>query len=42
VDTTTKTTDLPLEELHAVVARTWGIHRLRPLQLEAIEANLPG
>ena len=29
-----------MAELTALVSRTWGIHRLRPLQVEAIEANL--
>ena len=30
------------DELNALVARIWGIHRLRPMQREAIEANLAG
>ena len=36
------TTDPASPDLDALIARTWGIHRLRPLQREAIEANLAG
>lgn len=32
--------DQSLEEVSKEIARTWGIHRLRPLQAEAIQANL--